>query len=55
MPDNRERLVELAECKCPERGRDLICYGIHVCRDGKRVAPEDFYVEPPEQQTNSRA
>jgi hypothetical protein len=33
-------------CRCPERLVDMACYGIHACKDGKRIAPEDLYVEP---------
>lgn len=35
----------LRECECPERLVDMVCYGIHICRDGQRVAPESFYSE----------
>lgn len=28
-----------------ERQSDLMCFGIHITRDGQRIDPNDFYME----------
>jgi hypothetical protein len=57
MPDQRREGVvrrgaardegeAAVSCACPEYADDQILYGIHACKDGKRIDPRDLLPEP---------
>lgn len=35
-------------CQCKDRLSDMLLYETHACRDGKRIDPQDLFVQPPE-------
>lgn len=49
-----ERVNHFVQCRCREREDDMRRYGVHICRDGNRIAPEDYYADPPAMQSGKQ-